>query len=217
MLVTVGCSSQGPGVGSDRPTPAPAAYVVRSGDTLFGIARRFGLDHRDIARWNQLGDGTRIYPGQQLRLRVAGVATGAMRPGPSAVADDPAEAPLAWHWPTRGEVVLGFGQSAKTASGVFIAGSEGQPVVAAADGEVVYSGSGLTGYGQLVIIRHSAAWLSAYGHNKELMVREGERVRAGQQIASMGEAGGRRAALHFEVRRNGEPVDPLRYLPTPPS
>jgi lipoprotein NlpD len=110
-------------------------------------------------------------------------------------------------------VVLGFGQSPRTASGVLIAGRFGQPVLAAAAGDVVYSGSGLTGYGQLVIIRHNAAWLSAYGHNEELLVAEGVRVRSGQQIARMGAGAGYGAALHFEIRRNGNPVDPLGYLP----
>ncbi len=99
---------------------------------------------------------------------------------------------------------------------MLIAGREGQPIWAAAAGEVVYSGSGLAGYGQLVIIRHSSAWLSAYGHNKELMVREGQWVSVGQVIASMGQGAGRDAALHFEIRRDGRPVDPLQYLPLRP-
>lgn len=178
--------------------------MVREGDTLFGIARRFGLDHRDIARWNRLGDGTLIYPGQRLQLR----------PGAApAPVGRVATAPPAWQWPTRGRLVEGFGASPRTASGVLIAGRPGQDIVAAAGGEVVYAGSGLVGYGQLVIIRHDAAWLTAYGHNRELLVGEGDRVGAGQRIATMGEGAGREAVLHFEIRRDGAPVDPLHELP----
>jgi lipoprotein NlpD len=110
-------------------------------------------------------------------------------------------------------VVADYGATARTASGILIGGELGESVVAAADGEVVYSGSGLAGYGQLVIIRHNAAWLSAYGHNQQLLVREGQRVRAGEQIGRMGEAPGRQPALHFEIRRDGRPVNPLDYLP----
>jgi lipoprotein NlpD len=206
-----GCHAPDAGVRPDRVQAAPETYVVRSGDTLFGIARRFGLDHRDIARWNQLGDGTLIYPGQRLRMRDAGADRAPFGRDRSPDADG--MAPAVWQWPTDGEVVGGFGQSPKTASGVLIAGREGQPVRAAADGEVVYSGSGLAGYGPLVIIRHNSAWLSAYGHNRALMVQEGQRVSAGQLIASMGEGAGRAAVLHFEIRRDGIPVDPLRYFP----
>ncbi len=202
LVVVAGCAAPEP---ATRPTvPAPEHYVVREGDTLFGIARRFGLDHRDVARWNRLGDGTLIYPGQRLRLRPGAV------PAPVGV---PATAAPAWRWPTRGRVVETFGQTARTASGVLIAGRPGQDVAAVAEGEVVYAGSGLAGYGHLVIIRHDASWLSAYGHNRELLVHEGERVRAGQRIATMGEGAGRDAVLHFEIRRDGAPVDPMRLLP----
>ena len=214
MLIAAlaGCGGLDAGARRAHPETAPEAYVVRSGDTLFAIARRFRLDHRDIARWNQLGDGTLIYPGQWLRLR--GGETTITSPLGSAVSPNAGDMPPpVWQWPTDGEMVLGFGQSPKTASGMLIAGHTGQPVRAAAVGEVVYSGSGLAGYGQLVIIRHSSAWLSAYGHNQELLVREGQRVSAGQVIASMGEGAGRAAVLHFEIRRDGTPVDPLQYLP----
>lgn len=205
LVAVAGCATPEP---ATRPAtvPAPESYVVREGDTLFGIARRFGLDHHAIARWNRLGDGTLIYPGQRLRLHPAGAAV----PAPVGV---PATAPPAWRWPTQGRIVEAFGQTPRTASGVLIAGRPGQEVVAAADGEVVYAGSGLAGYGQLVIIRHDAAWLSAYGHNRELLVHEGERLRAGQRIASMGEGAGRDAVLHFEIRRDGAPLDPVRLLP----
>jgi lipoprotein NlpD len=100
-----------------------------------------------------------------------------------------------------------------TKQGVDIAGASGASVKAAADGVVVYSGSGLVGYGELVIIKHNDAWLSAYGHNRARLVNEGAIVKAGQQIAVMGRTGAPRDMLHFEIRHNGKPVDPLLYLP----
>lgn len=212
VMLAGGCGGMEPGMHDEVRGQAPDVYVVRSGDTLFSIARRFGLDHRDIARRNQLGDGTLIYPGQRLRLGGAGDSHGrGAAAGEAGSAQVPP--PGTWQWPTAGNVVLGFGQSPKTASGVLITGKEGQAVIAAADGEVVYSGSGLAGYGQLIIIRHNPSWLSAYGYNRNLLVQEGNRVRAGQEIARMGDGGGYKAALHFEIRRDGAPVDPLRYLP----
>ena len=100
-----------------------------------------------------------------------------------------------------------------TLQGVDIAGKSGQPVRAAADGVVVYSGSGLVGYGELVIIKHNDQWLSAYGHNRARLVNEGQAVKAGQQVAEMGRSGAARDMLHFEIRYNGKPVDPQQYLP----
>ena len=194
-----------------RSAPSPSGfYTVRSGDTLYSIARRFGLDSRELARWNQLGDGSLIYPGQRLRLGPGGGAARA----PTSPLGRPTDVPVGdWRWPTDGPVLAGFGTSQKTASGIHIGGRLGQPVIAAAAGEVVYAGSGLPGYGKLLIVRHNASFLSAYGHNEALLAREGERVTAGQPIASLGLGPGQQPLLHFEIRRNGEPVDPLVYLP----
>src|SRR5690606_25143907 len=100
-----------------------------------------------------------------------------------------------------------------TRQGIDIGGSAGQAVNAAADGVVVYSGAGLVGYGELIIVKHNEQWLSAYGHNRKRLVAEGQRVKAGQQIAEMGRPGTDRDKLHFEIRYNGKPVDPLLYLP----
>jgi lipoprotein NlpD len=117
-----------------------------------------------------------------------------------------------WRWPAQGQVVRHF--SPKNGSkGIDIAGRSGQAVNAAAGGRVVYSGSGLRGYGKLIIIKHNNSHLSAYAHNERLLVKEGDTVNGGQRIASMGRAGDRQVKLHFQVRRNGKPVDPLRYLP----
>ena len=131
----------------------------------------------------------------------------------------PAPAPVApvsdirWHWPAEGTLLNRFVAGEPTKQGIDITGEGGTPVNAAADGVVVYSGSGLVGYGELVIIKHNDAWLSAYGHNRARMVNEGAIVKAGQQIAVMGRTGAPRDMLHFEIRYNGKPVDPLIYLP----
>jgi lipoprotein NlpD len=185
---------------------------VRTGDTLYSIAWKFGLDHRDIARWNRLGDGSLIHPGQTLRLSGTSVVRN-RTPAPAA-RKKPAPARLAgWRWPTSGTLAAAYGSSPATESGVQIRGRRGQGIVAAADGDVVYSGTGLASYGQLVIIRHAGDYLSAYGYNERLLVREGDRVRAGQRIANMGLGPGKLPMLHFEVRVQGQPVDPVRVLP----
>ncbi len=227
LSLLVGCGS------APRVEEMRDYHIVRAGETLFTIAWRYGKDYRDLARWNDLGDGSLIYPGQLIKLYPpAGMPAGhrsvpatppkaadsgratrtsrAPAPPPALPAQPP---PTSWEWPTDGTVVVRFGQRPGTGTGVLIGGNEGQPVRAAAGGRVVYSGSGLIGYGQLIIIKHNDTYLSAYGHNASLLVQEGEVVAKGQPIARMGEGPGREPRLHFEIRRNGEPVDPLDYLP----
>jgi len=119
-----------------------------------------------------------------------------------------------WRWPTSGDVVSRFVAGDPTRQGINIAGSSGQVVHAAANGVVVYSGAGLIGYGELVIVKHNDEFLSAYGHNRKRLVAEGEQVQAGQPIAEMGRSGAARDMLHFEIRRKGKPVDPLAHLPS---
>lgn len=135
---------------------------------------------------------------------------------PPKPADKPAAAPsqegLEWRWPTSGKLLHAFNQGAMP-KGVAIGGTPGQPVVASAAGKVVYSGSGLRGYGKLIIIKHNNTYLSVYAHNRELLVKEGDRVSRGQKIAEMGGTDADRTGLHFEIRRLGKPVDPLKYLP----
>jgi lipoprotein NlpD len=197
----------------------PDFHTVRSGETLYAISFRYGLSVQALAAWNSLGDGTLIRVGQRLRLSPPGSLAGAAPRMPSSQsAAGAAEVPPRWLWPVTGSVVARYGESPLTASGVQLGGSAGDPVRAAAGGEVVYAGSGLVGYGELLIIKHSPNWLSAYGYNQALLVREGERVAAGQVIARMGEGPSagtrtRRSLLHFEIRRNGVPVDPLTQLP----
>jgi len=125
----------------------------------------------------------------------------------------PAAAPAAgsWAWPVRGRLVQQFNTGANP-KGIAIAAQAGTPVLASAPGKVVYSGSGLRGYGKLVIVKHDRNYLSVYAHNRELLVQEGQRVDKGQQIAEVGNSGSDRIALHFEIRKLGRPVDPLQYL-----
>ncbi len=119
-----------------------------------------------------------------------------------------------WIWPTDGTLIGRFASNGSLNKGIDIAGQLGQPVLAASNGTVVYAGSGLRGYGELVIIKHSDTYVSAYGHNRRLLVREGQQVKVGQNIAEMGSTGTDRVKLHFEIRRQGKPVDPLQYLPS---
>ncbi|WP_175969722.1 peptidoglycan DD-metalloendopeptidase family protein [Burkholderia sp. BCC0322] len=144
----------------------------------------------------------------------AGTSSVATPPAAAAASSDTAAAPsgpVTFAWPARGPVLNGF-DDAKN-KGVNIGGTAGETVKAAADGRVVYSGNGLRGYGNLIIIKHDATYLTAYAHNRALMVKEGDAVTKGQKIAEMGNSDSDRVMLHFEVRRQGKPVDPLKYLP----
>jgi len=136
------------------------------------------------------------------------VAVPPSEPAPATAAGD-----VAWRWPADGQVVGGYVSGDPMRQGVDIAGSAGAPVRAAADGTVVYSGNGLIGYGELIIVKHSPAFLSAYGHNRKRLVQEGDRVKSGQTIAEMGSSSASRDELHFEIRKNGKPANPLDYLP----
>jgi len=217
VLLVAGCSS--------ALHWSPDYHAVRPGETLYSIAWHYDIDPRDLAAWNQLGDGSLIVPGQRLRLNesVAAVGRASADPGSGKQATQsggsiskpppPVQPVGSWQWPTTGSVVKAFGATPETESGIQVAGNRGQPVRAAAGGEVVYAGSGLVGYGQLVIIKHNPSYLSAYGHNESLQVKEGQRVESGQPIAQMGLGLSQRPLLHFEIRRNGQPVNPMKYLP----
>lgn len=138
---------------------------------------------------------------------------------PAAVAPIPtpipaANSPAGWTWPANGPLVGRFSSNGSLNKGIDIGGQLGQPVSAASDGAVVYAGNGLRGYGELIIIKHSDLYVSAYGHNRKLLVREGQQVKAGQTIAEMGSTGTDQVKLHFEIRQQGKPVDPLQYLPS---
>jgi len=146
----------------------------------------------------------------------APVAEAPAKPAPPNAPDEGAvngAGGLAWRWPGKGPLIGSFVAGDQTRQGIDIGGTAGDPVLAAADGEVVYSGNGLLCYGELIIIKHNASFLSAYGHNRKRLVQEGERIKSGQQIAEMGSSASARDEVHFEIRKNGKPVNPIDYLP----
>jgi len=278
-------------------TPVPGApgkyYVVRRGDTLYSIALEHGADYRDVARWNNLDDPTKISVGQALRVAppeekapppvaaVSGVEVGAARgagpvearpleassfgrptqgdgstktwpkalrlpysssnlallsreeaaPGakPAAIArveprPEPAPAPgreprdadaIEFIWPVKGRLLAGY--SEPNNKGMDIGGSLGDPVVAAAPGRVMYTGTGIRGYGKLIVIKHDNGFNSVYAHNRQILVKEGQSVARGERIAELGDTDADKPMLHFEIRKSGKPVDPAKYLPAGPS
>ncbi len=196
-------------------------HIVRTGETLFSIAWRYGHDPDELARWNRLGDGSLIHPGQVIRLTPPRGGSSAQTtrrssssPTPSRpLPKIPAQPSPKWSWPSSGRINVEFGAKPGPGTGVLINGKAGQPIVAAASGRVVYAGSGLIGYGQLIILKHNDTYLSAYGYTASLLVKEGQEVKQGQRIATMGEGPERKPRLHFEIRRNGKPVNPRQFLP----
>jgi len=218
LLLCIALSVSACGSGTRWDDPA-GQHIVRTGETLFSIAWRYGKNPADVARWNRLGDGSLIFPGQVLRLtppsggtaRIAG--SSAPRRAPQPLPKIPDQPPPDWAWPTGGRITVEFGGKPGTGSGVLIDGKTGQAIRAAASGRVVYAGGGLIGYGQLIILKHNDTYLSAYGYNASLLVKEGETINKGQRIATMGEGPGRKARLHFEIRRNGKPINPRQFLP----
>ncbi|MCG1039711.1 peptidoglycan DD-metalloendopeptidase family protein [Mycetohabitans sp. B7] len=194
-------------------------YRVVRGDTLSRIAQRHGQSVAAIARWNNLPNPNVIAVGQVLRVapptRPAPSRGVAAAPNTTAAAKvKPSLTPattINLIWPARGDVVRRF--NGVDSKGVDIANAPGTPVVAAATGTVVYAGNGLRGYGNLLIVKHNANFLTAYAHNRALLVKEGQNVTQGQTIAEMGDSDSNRAALHFELRYDGKSIDPARYLP----
>lgn len=216
----------------------PGYYTVKPGDVVIRIGLETGQNWRDIARWNNLASPYTIEIGQVLRVAppvnadpvvvtrpvtpgsatatagTDGAAAGAARPAPAAsasVAASAGEDDIAWIWPAQGTLVAGFDEVKN--KGFDIAGKAGDAVIAAADGKVVYAGAGLRGYGNLIILKHNNTFLTAYAHNQALLIKEDQSVKKGQKIAEMGSTDADRVKLHFEIRRQGKPVDPAKYLP----
>lgn len=238
LAVLAACASSTvtrmPATGGSTPKYG-ATTVVRRGDNLYRIATSNGISTLDLAAWNNIPPPYTIYPGQRLKLypdstagRMPPRSTASSQGAPPATSTPaPAARPappatpagkaisnnIQWRWPVDGNLLSSYKEGDPTRQGIDIAATGGAPVRATADGTVVYSGSGLVGYGELIILKHSDQWLSAYGHNRNRMVNEGELVKAGQQIAEVGRSGASRDMLHFEIRHNGKPVDPLLYLP----
>jgi len=208
-------------------------YTVVKGDTLYSIAWRTANDYIELAAWNRLAPPYTFFTGQVLQIRrPVKSATSAKRPvsvqkvpvkpekrsvqsvkAESQVKQEKFKQQLYWSWPTTGKLIKGFRQGDDTRKGIVLTGKLGQPVLAAEEGKVVYSGSGLIGYGKLIIIKHNNKYLSAYGHNRKILVSEGQRVTRKMKIAEMGKNGSGVPALHFEIRKNGSPLNPAAVLP----
>ena len=232
ILLIAGCSSSNYAPVQDLERPPKVTqgiHVVKRGETLYSIAWRYGRDFRELAGRNGIRAPYAIKPGQKISLAqyraprktaAPNKSAAASRAKPSAPKRAPAKktavkptyaARVNWAWPVRGKVVNYFNATGR--KGIDIAAAAGTTVKAAADGVVVYAGSGLIGYGNLVIIKHNEHYLSAYAHNRKILVGEQKKVKAGQKIAETGSTGAKRPILHFEIRKNGKPVNPLTYLP----
>jgi lipoprotein NlpD len=216
----------------------PGYHTVKPGDTLIRIGLDVGQSFRDIVRWNNLENPNLIEVGQVLRVLpptsdnalvvtrpvVSGTANSTTSSStaalPARVTSAPASSPqpaaseddMGWIWPAQGKLIAGFDE-AKNNKGFDIDGRSGDAILASADGRVVYAGASLRGYGNLIILKHNNTYLTAYAHNQTLMVIEDQIVKKGQKIAEMGNSDADRVKLHFEIRRQGKPVDPAKYLP----
>lgn len=210
----------------------PKTHKVVSGETLYSIAWKYSKHYKELARINGIKSPYIIYPGQRITIKKPPV-TKKVKPkkitkNNKVVKKKPVitqppklshadasvlKEKVRWRWPARGKLLEAFSSNARFNKGIDIAGKLGEPVYAAARGKVVFSGSGLRGYGRLVIIHHDEKFLSAYAHNSRLLVKENQVVKAGQKIAEIGSTGTDKTKLHFEIRKDGKPVDPLRYLP----
>lgn len=205
-------------------------HKVLPDETLYSIAWRYGLDYSVLAKRNNILPPYAITAGQWLYLtkdkpRVKPVSEHHPQKTTETITKTVVEPPIIkntpiverepttivkhWNWPALGPTIGLFSSSNK---GINIAGHRGDPVFATAAGKVVYSGHGLRGYGNLIIIKHNSMFLTAYAHNNDVLVKGGEWVTAGQKIADIGSTGAQRVMLHFEIRRNGKPVNPLMYL-----
>jgi lipoprotein NlpD len=212
-------------------TAAARTYVIKPGDTLNKIARENGVDEATLFRLNKLVNPNRLVIGQTLKLSDGSESAAAVTTRPPA-SNKPESRPLdattsssqpsetvspaadagliSWGWPANGKVIQGFTQTTK---GIDIAGNAGDAIEAAANGKVMYSGNGVRGLGNLIIVNHDNGFITAYAHNRTLLVKAGQDVKKGTKIAEMGQSDAASVRLHFEVRRQGTPVDPLQYLP----
>jgi lipoprotein NlpD len=220
--------------GNSEPTP-PGYYRVKRGDTLARIALDNGQSPRDVAQWNNLSNPNQIEVGDLILVKPPAGSKSAVKPAsktPSNIDTPKTDAPkvdaakvdapkpdtskemvaepgIRLSWPAKGKVSDDFSEKTK---GIDIAGKLGEPITAASDGKVVYAGNSLRGYGNLVIIKHDNTYLTAYAHNRTLLVKEGDAVKKGQKIAEMGDTDANAVKLHFELRVNGKPVNPTPYL-----
>ena len=244
-VAMAGCASKPQINNSSRYAMAPNYYTVRSGDTLSGIAMRYGLDYISIAEMNDIPAPYRIYVNQSLRLKKGSsprtVSTQVMaqpeqikrqtialpttqpvtpvtQPATSVpstnttVASVAPNSSLRWIKPTNGPVIQGF-NLANNVKGIRYGGNQGDPIYAAADGQVVYAADGLKEYGNLVLVKHIDGYISAYAHNSKMFVKSGDNITAGQKIAEMGSTGASQVMLEFQIRLDGKPINPINLLP----
>lgn len=234
-VILSGCASKPQIHNATRYATAPDFYTVRSGDTLSGIAGRYGLSYVSIADMNDIAPPYRIYVGQSIRLKNSGsrraASTQAMaQTAPiqrqtvalpknnaaqtvkTAPAVSAQSSSMRWVKPSSGPVIGAF-NLASNVKGTRYGGNTGDPVLAAADGQVVYAADGLKEYGNLILLKHINGYITAYAHNSKMNVKSGENVRAGQKIAEMGSSGTTRTMLEFQVRLDGKPVNPSTVLP----
>ena len=229
--------SQQPAIQTHQKLPAKINgrfYKVRPGDTLYSISWRTGHDWQTLARWNNLKSPHKIFVGQIVRVvprekkvvrktqvtkkkTVNNAAKPVSRSTEKKLVSKTKtktafKSKLYWRWPANGRLLKTYKRGDVTRKGIVVSGTAGQSILAAEAGKVVYSGSGLIGYGQLIIIKHNNKYLSAYGYNSKLLVKEGEWVAKGTKIALMGNNNSK-PALHFEIRRNGDPINPVAVLP----
>lgn len=245
-LAITGCASK-PQINQQvRYTSAPDYYTVRSGDTLSGIAARYGLNYLNVAELNDIAPPYRIYVNQSLRLKGSAsrrsVTTQPMVqsapiqrqsinlptttaqttpprittpvntvPAP-VVPVSPVPSTLRWMKPSNGPVIQSF-NLASNIKGIRYGGNQGDPVFAAANGQVVYAADGLKEYGNLVLVKHVDGYITAYAHNSKMLVKSGDNVTAGQKIAEMGSSGTNRVMLEFQVRLDGKPINPANIIP----
>jgi lipoprotein NlpD len=239
IAILSGCASKPQIQNATRYATAPDYYTVRSGDTLSGIAARYGLSYLSVAEMNDIDVPYRIYVGQSLRLKNSGsrrttttqaVAQAApiqrqtvqlpTTPATSTAPVTTTTAPVAssqvsalrWVKPSNGAIIANFNVAANV-KGIRYSGNTGDAIFAAADGQVVYAADGLKEYGNLILIKHIDGYITAYAHNSKMNVSSGQNVTAGQKIAEMGSTGANRTMLEFQVRLNGKPINPINVLP----
>lgn len=241
-VILSGCASKPQINNATRYATAPNYYTVRSGDTLSGIAARYGLAYVSVAEMNDIAPPYRIYVGQSLRLKDAGsrrsTTTQAVTQAapiqrqtiqvpttlPKTTAPVVSNVPVAsistskvsslrWVKPSHGAVIQNFNLAANI-KGTRYGGNVGDAIFAAADGQVVYAADGLKEYGNLILIKHVDGYITAYAHNSKMNVNSGQNVSAGQKIAEMGATGATRTMLEFQVRLDGKPIDPTQVVPT---
>jgi lipoprotein NlpD len=234
IILLAGCSGlRGPAPVTDRTggtsSSADRWVTVRKGDTLFSISFANGRSHQSVARLNNIKPPYTIYPGQ--RIKVSGKTPVPARKHNTASSKQSRKtsrgtkktstsqqvvskkSSVSWAWPVNGRIIRSYSAKAPRKKGIGITGKRGQAISAAATGKVVYSGDGLLGYGNLIIVKHNETYLSAYAHSLNVFVKEGQQVKRGQKLASMGNNENGTPMLHFEIRRLGKPVNPVSYLP----